>query len=95
MMKTSIIAICVLGAVAAQNPNIGLDLTFTQPDFGLPSGGQLGDQLGDLIRDFFSLDNVGQTFLGKLLAWKGDLIQPAALFGLGVFAMYTLFRYIL
>ena len=44
------------------------------------------------LNDFFSLEDVGQTYLGKILAWKGDLIQPAALFGLGVFAVYTLFR---
>ena len=44
------------------------------------------------LADFFSLEGVGSTYLGKILAWKGDLIQPAALFGLGVFAVYTLFR---
>lgn len=47
------------------------------------------------LKDFFSLDNVGQTTLGKVLAWKGDLIQPAALFGLSIFAVYTLIRIML
>ena len=44
------------------------------------------------LQQFFNLDNVGQTTLGKILAWKGDLIQPAALFGLSIFAVYTLIR---
>jgi hypothetical protein len=44
------------------------------------------------LGEFFSLEGVGRTTLGKLLAWKGDIIQPAALFVLGVFVLYTIFR---
>ena len=51
------------------------------------------DQFFNRFRDFFSLENVGATTLGRIMAWKGDLIQPVALFSLGVFALYTLFRY--
>merc|ERR1711992_322382 len=53
---------------------------------------QFEGPLFDRLSEFFSLENVGQTGLGKLLAWKGDHIQPVALFGLGVFAVYTIFR---
>jgi len=44
------------------------------------------------INNFFSLENAGHTTFGKLMAWKGDLIQPIALFGLGLFALFTVFR---
>ena len=67
----------------------GLDVSYNKPDFGDFSK----ELLLDKVRDFFSLDNVGTTWLGKVMAWKGDLMQPAALFGLGVFAIYTFFRY--
>ena len=44
------------------------------------------------LAEFFSLDGVGRTTLGRLLAWKGDIIQPVALFALGVFVLYTIFK---
>ena len=47
------------------------------------------------VSNFFSLENAGHTTFGKLMAWKGDLIQPIALFGLGLFALFTVFRYLI
>ena len=44
------------------------------------------------LGEFFSLEGVGRTTLGRLMAWKGDIIQPVALFVLGVFVLYTIFR---
>merc|ERR1712045_489805 len=49
----------------------------------------------DNVREFLSLDDVGQTTLGRIFAWKGDLIQPLSLFGLSLFAVYTFLRILL
>jgi len=78
------------GPIEVKN-RFGLDVSYNKPDFGDFSK----ELLLDKVRDFFSLDNVGTTWLGKVMAWKGDLMQPAALFGLGVFAIYTFFRIVL
>jgi len=64
---------------------------YSEPRFNFDPNESWTERLGK----FFSLQDVGQTTLGKILAWKGDLIQPAALFGLSIFAVYTLIRIIL
>merc|ERR1712242_578595 len=37
----------------------------------------------------------GRTKLGQILAWKGDLLQPLILVGMGIFTIYTSLRIIL
>merc|ERR1712026_66656 len=89
-MDQLIYLLCLAGTSMALYTNKDTAAVYAQPEFRLNQ-----DQVEDRIRDFFSLEDVGQTALGRILAWKGDIIQPAALFGLGIFAVYTLFRIVI
>ena len=51
--------------------------------------------LVEVVGQFFDLDNAGSTKLGQILAWKGDLLQPVILLGMGIFTIYTSLRIIL
>ena len=46
--------------------------------------------LAEKLRTFFDLENVGTTLLGKLGAWKGDLLQPKVLIVIGVVAISSI-----
>jgi len=45
--------------------------------------------LVEKLRQFFDFENAGQTNLGKMMAWKGDLIQPVIMFALGLVIIYS------
>ena len=49
----------------------------------------------ETVGQFFDMENAGTTKLGQLLAWKGDLLQPVVLLGMGVFTIYAALRIIL
>ena len=77
----------------------------TEEDLSLPTLADLGidkaailDSLADLtnttilfqrLGEFFDFENAGQTQLGKVMAWKGDLIQPVIMFALGAIIIYS------
>ena len=86
MLRLSLI-VCLLSAGALAQVQLQ-DYQYAAPRFNFDEDGTLYNR----IKSFFDFTNSGQTTLGKILAWKGDLIQPAALFGLSVFAVYTLIR---
>merc|ERR1712187_1004052 len=58
---------------------------------GLSNTTALFERLGD----FFDFQNAGQTQLGKVMAWKGDLIQPVIMFALGAIIIYSTVELIL
>ncbi len=86
MLRVSLI-VCLLTAGAMAQVQLQ-DYQYAAPRFNFDEDGTLYNR----IKGFFDFDNAGQTTLGKILAWKGDLIQPTALFGLSVFAVYTFVR---
>ena len=89
-MIRTVILFLVLGAALAQQ---AYPEQYAKPNVDIARFSELtSDQFIDSVKNFFSLENVGATTLGRIMAWKGDLIQPLALFSLGVFALYTLFR---
>ena len=46
--------------------------------------------LAEKLRTFFGFENAGTTLLGKLGAWKGDLLQPKVLLVFGVLAISSI-----
>ena len=64
-------------------------------DFDLPDFDFDKAELLNQAAEFFDFENAGVTKLGKMLAWKGDLIQPVVLFGLGVFTIYACIKIVL
>ena len=88
----------------AQSQSAPLE-TETEVDLSLPTLADLGidkaailESLAELanttilferLGDFFDFENAGQTQLGKVMAWKGDLIQPVIMFALGAIIIYS------
>merc|ERR1719458_2017 len=68
--------------------NLAAGLSFPELDISK-------ELLPEAVGQFFNLENAGATKLGKLMAWKGDLLQPVILVGMGVFTLYTALRIIL
>ena len=64
-------------------------------DFALPTIDFDKTALLEQAGQFFDFENAGTTKLGQMLAWKGDLLQPVILFGMGVFTVYAALRIIL
>merc|ERR1712115_106100 len=90
MMFFTILAL-VIGAIQAQEGTEQLnELMNIHPDIDLNKELLLG-----AAGQFFDLENAGTTKLGRLLAWKGDLLQPVILVGMGIFTIYTGLRIIL
>ena len=66
-----------------ERTNLDLDFDFNK------------ELLVEAAGQFFDLENAGSTKLGQIMAWKGDLLQPVILVGMGIFTIYTGLRIIL
>ena len=66
-----------------ERTNLDLDFDFNK------------ELLVEAAGQFFDLENAGNTKLGQIMAWKGDLLQPVILVGMGIFTIYTGLRIIL
>merc|ERR1719232_622160 len=90
-MKFCTILWLVIGAIQAQEGTEHLnELMNIHPDIYLNK-----ELLMEAAGQFFDLENAGTTKLGRMLAWKGDLLQPVILVGMGIFTIYTGLRIIL
>merc|ERR1712024_109772 len=105
-MSTKVFLLTILFSLAqAQEVEVEeMDLSLpTLADLGLTKAALLESLAGlsnttalfERLGDFFDFQNAGQTQLGKVMAWKGDLIQPIIMFALGAIIIYSTVELIL
>ena len=95
MVKYIIYLALGIGSIHAQadmNNNLPTQEERTNLDLDFDFNKEL---LVEAAGQFFDLENAGNTKLGQIMAWKGDLLQPVILVGMGIFTIYTGLRIIL
>ena len=95
MVKYIIYLTLGIGSIHAQadmNNNLPTQEERTNLDLDFDFNKEL---LVEAAGQFFDLENAGNTKLGQIMAWKGDLLQPVILVGMGIFTIYTGLRIIL
>merc|ERR1712115_749136 len=102
--KVFLLSMMVCLVQSQSTPEAEEDLTLpTLADLGIDKAAIL-ESLADLtnttilfqrLGEFFDFENAGQTQLGKVMAWKGDLIQPVIMFALGAIIIYSTVELIL
>ena len=95
MVKYIIYLALGIGSIHAQadmNNNLPTQEERTNLDLDFDLNKEL---LVEAAGQFFDLENAGNTKLGQIMAWKGDLLQPVILVGMGIFTIYTGLRIIL
>merc|ERR550534_2133687 len=88
----STLSIGIIHAKADRDTILSPQEERSNPDLGFDFNKEL---LVEAAGQFFDLENAGSTKLGQILAWKGDLLQPLILVGMGIFTIYTSLRIIL
>merc|ERR1712177_29404 len=105
-MSTKVFLLTILFSLSqAQEVEVEeMDLSLpTLADLGLTKAALLESLAGlsnttalfERLGGFFDFQNAGQTQLGKVMAWKGDLIQPVIMFALGAIIIYSTVELIL